>query len=67
MAAFYALPDGLFHSFAGLVGRLRGNRLYVFRRLLGIHSEFEKIVHGMPEILFAAEIVFGGLDGCMTE
>jgi len=29
----------------------------------GLRSEVEKIVHWMSEILFAAEIVFGGLDG----
>ena len=35
--------------------------------LLPIRSEVEKVVHGMPEILFAAEIAFRGLDGCMPE
>ena len=33
----------------------------MFRLLLPIRSEVEKIVHGMPEILFAAEIAFRGL------
>ena len=35
--------------------------------LLRIRSEIEKIVHWMPEILFAAEIALGGLDGCMPK
>jgi hypothetical protein len=35
--------------------------------LLRICSEVEKIVHWMPEILFAAEIAFGGLDRCVPE
>ena len=39
----------------------------MFRLLLRVRSEVEKIVHWMPEILFAAEIVFRGLDGCMPE
>jgi hypothetical protein len=30
-------------------------------------SEIEKIVHWMPEILFAAEIAFRGLDRCVPE
>jgi hypothetical protein len=39
----------------------------MFLLLLGIHSEIEKIIHWMPEILFAAEIAFRGLDRCMPE
>ena len=39
----------------------------MFRLLLGVHSEVEKIVHWMPEILFAAEIALRGLDRCMSE
>ena len=35
--------------------------------LLGIRSEIEKVVYWMPEILFAAEITFCGLDGCMPQ
>jgi hypothetical protein len=64
LAAFYALPEGLFYTFA-CPGR-RG-RVIRFRLLLRIHSEVEKIVHRMTEILFAAEIAFRGLDRCMTE
>jgi integrase len=36
-------------------------------RLLPIRSEVEKVVYWMPEILFAAEIAFRGLHGCMPE
>ena len=35
--------------------------------LLRVRSEVEKIVHRMPEILFAAKIAFRGLDRCMPE
>jgi hypothetical protein len=59
VAAFYALPECLFYSFAGPVRR---DRFHMFRLLLlPIRSEVEKVVHGMPEILFAAEIAFRGL------
>jgi hypothetical protein len=33
----------------------------MFRLLLPIRPEVEKVVHWMPEILFAAEIAFRGL------
>ena len=58
VAAFYALPECLFYSFAGPVRR---DRFRIFRLLLPIRSEVEKVVHWMPEILFAAEIAFRGL------
>ncbi len=58
VAAFYALPECLFYSFAGPVRR---DRFHLFRLLLPIRSEVEKVVHWMPEILFAAEIAFRGL------
>jgi len=64
VAAFYALPKSLFYSFAGPVRR---DRFHTFRLLLRIRSEIEKIVHWMPEILFAAEIAFRGLLRCMPE
>jgi len=32
-----------------------------------ILREFKKIFHKMPEILFAAEIAFRRLDGCMPQ
>jgi hypothetical protein len=64
VAAFYALPECLFYSFAGSVRR---DRFHMFRLLHRVRSEVEKIVHWMPEILFAAEIAFRGLHGCMPE
>jgi hypothetical protein len=39
----------------------------MFRLQLPIHSEIEKVVHWMPEILLAAEIAFRGLHRCMPE
>jgi len=34
---------------------------------LDVASKVKKIVHRMPEILFAAEIAFRRLDGCMPQ
>jgi hypothetical protein len=39
----------------------------MFRLLLRVRSEVEKIVHWMSQILLATEIAFRGLDGCMPE
>ena len=39
----------------------------MFRLLLRIRSEVEKIIHWLPEILFAAEIAFRGLHRCMPQ
>ena len=64
MAAFHALPEWLFDSFAGPVRR---DRFHLFRLLPRVRSEVEKIVHWMPEILLAAEIALGRLDRCMPE
>ncbi len=64
MAAFYALSECLFYSFAGPVRR---DRFLIFRLLHRVRSEVEKIVHWMPEILFAAEIPFRRLHGGMPE
>jgi hypothetical protein len=64
VAAFYALPECLFYSFAGNVRR---DRFILFRLPLSLRSEVEKVVHWMSEILFAAEIAFGGLDRCMPK
>ena len=36
-------------------------------RLLRVDSKVEKIVHWMPEILFAAKIALRGLNRCMAE
>jgi hypothetical protein len=53
---------GRFYSFTG-----RQRRFLMFGLLLCVRSEVEKIVHWMPEILFAAEIAFRGLDRCVPE
>jgi hypothetical protein len=45
VAAFYALPECLFYSFAGPVRR---DRFRVIRPLLPIRSEVEEVVHWMP-------------------
>jgi len=39
----------------------------MFRLLLRVRSEVEKIINGMAEILLAAEVAFRGLDRCMPE
>jgi len=39
----------------------------MIRLLLRVRSEFKKIVYWMPEILFAAEIAFRGVDRSMPE
>jgi hypothetical protein len=64
VATFYPSLVCLLYSFAGPVRR---ETLVMFRLLLRIRSEVEKIVYWMPEILFAAEIPFRGLHGCMPE
>ena len=63
VAAFYAWLVCLFYNSARPV---RGNAFLRFGWLLRIRSEVEKIVHRMPEILFAAEIALRGLDGCRS-
>ena len=67
MAAFYALPECLFYSFADAACRDRYLGFRRHRRQYRVRSEVEKIVDGMPEILFAAEISFSGLDRCVPE
>ena len=64
MEAFYPWLVCLFYAFAGA---LRRDGFLMFRLLLGLHSEVEKIVHRMAEILFAAEIAFRSLDRCMPQ
>jgi hypothetical protein len=64
VAAFYSLSEYLFYT---LAGPGRRDRLILFRLLLRVHSEVEKIVHWMPEILLAAQIPFRCLDRCMPE
>ena len=63
VAAFYPLPRCLFYRVEGFHW---GRFTIVFMRPPG-RSEVKKIVHRMPEILFAAEITFGRLDGCMPQ
>ncbi len=63
MAAFYPLPRCLFYR----VGRFHcGGFIIVFLRP-PLRSELKKVVHWMSEILFAAEIAFRCLDGCMPQ
>jgi hypothetical protein len=61
VAAFYPLPRCLFYRVAGFHW---GRFTIVFMRPPG-RSEVKKIVHRMSQILFAAEITFRCLDGCM--
>ena len=63
MGEFYAWLRCLFDRFAGRSTHDRFIRL----RLRRVHSEIEKIIHWMAEILLAAEITFRGLDRCVTE
>ena len=51
------------YLFYTLAGSGRRDRLILLRLLLRVHSEVEKIVHWMPEILLAAEIAFRRLHG----
>jgi hypothetical protein len=63
VAAFYPLPKRLFYR----VGAFHCGRFTtVIMRLLA-RSEIKKVVHRMSEILFAAEIAFRRLDGCMPQ
>ena len=64
MAAFYS---GLVFLFYSSIASVRRDRSLMLLVLLGIRSEIEKVVYWMPEILFAAEITFCGLDGCMPQ
>jgi hypothetical protein len=43
------------------------DRFITFRLLPLVHSEVERIVHWMPEVLFATEIAFRGLNRCVLE
>ena len=63
MAAFYPLPRCLFYR----VGRFHcGGFIIVFLRP-SLRSQLKEVVHWMSEILFAAQIAFRCLDGCMPE
>ena len=64
IAAFYAWLPCSFYSIAGLGFR---DRFITLGRLLRVHSEVKKIIHWMPEILFAAKIALRGLNRCVPE
>jgi hypothetical protein len=55
--AFYPFPRCIFYR----VGRLHWSGFIIVFLRPPIRSEVEKVVHWMPEILFAAEIAFRGL------
>jgi hypothetical protein len=63
VAAFYPLPRCLFYRVGGF--HCDGFTTVSLRPPVG--SEVKKIVHGMAEILFATEIAFRRLDGCMPQ
>src|SRR6202047_2408753 len=64
VAAFYPLPRCLFYR----IGRFHCvGFIIVFLRPTPVCSEIKKVVHWMSEILFAAEIAFRCLDGCMPQ
>ena len=64
VAAFYPLPRCLFYR----IGRFHcGGFIIVFLRPPPVCSEIKKVVHWMSEILFATEIAFRCLDGCMPQ
>jgi hypothetical protein len=64
VAAFYPCVVCVFYNSAG---SLRRDAFLRFRWLLRIRSKVEKIVHWMPKILFAAKVMFRGLNRCMSE
>src|ERR1700687_4376305 len=63
VAAFYALPECLFYR----VGGFHWGRLSIVFMRPSVLCEIKKIVDRMSEILFAAEIAFRCLDGCMPQ
>jgi hypothetical protein len=63
VAAFYPLPECFFYR-SGVFHCGTFNILFL---RLHARSEVKEIVHRMSEILFAAEIAFRGLHGCMPE
>jgi hypothetical protein len=63
VAAFYRLPGCLFY----IVGGLHWGRFTIAIVRLPVSSEGKKIVHRMSKILFAAEIAFRRLHGCMPQ
>jgi hypothetical protein len=63
VAAFYSLPRCLFYRLGGC--HCDRFTIVFIRPPLG--SEVKKIVYGMSEILFAAEIPFRRLHRCMPQ
>jgi hypothetical protein len=63
VAAFYSLLICVFYRRRAL---LCDTFNILFLRL-HVRSEVKKIVYRMPQILFAAEIAFCCLDGCMPQ
>ena len=63
MPAFYPLPRWLFYR----VGRFHWSGFIIVFLRPPVRSEVKKVVHWMSEILFAAEIAFRCLDGCMPQ
>jgi hypothetical protein len=63
VAAFYPLPRCFFYS----AGRFYcGGFIIVFLRP-PLRSQVKKVVHWVSEILFAAEVAFRCLDGCVPQ
>jgi hypothetical protein len=63
VAAFYPLPRCLFYRIGGF--RCAGFNIVFLRP--SVLCEVKKIVHRMSEILFAAEVAFRCLHGCVPE
>jgi hypothetical protein len=63
VAAFYPLPRFLFYR----VGGFNWDRFTIVFRRTPVRSEIKKIVYRVSEILFAAEMAFRCLDGCMPQ
>ena len=63
MAAFYPLSRCLFYR----VGGFHCGRFTIVFMRPPVRSEVKKVVHRMSEILFATEITFRCLDGCMPQ
>ena len=63
MAAFYPLPRCLFYG----VGGFHWGRFTIVFMRPPVRSEIKKVVYWMSEILFAAEIAFRRLDGCVPQ
>jgi len=63
VSAFYLLASRHFYG----RGWFHGGRLRTRFMRLDAHSEIKKVVYRMSEVLFAAEIAFRRLHGCMPQ